>query len=93
MRWLSLASCVAFVLLAAALGMAFEYAPIAQDAAGGIAQKIFYFHVPSAYVMYIGVTACVLGSLGYLIQRRPGWDALAQAGAEYRWRWCSRPSC
>lgn len=73
---------VAFLFVSAALGMAWEYAPVAQEAAGGIAQKIFYFHVPSAYVMYIGVTACVLGSLGYLSQRTPGWDALAQAGAE-----------
>ena len=26
----------------------------------GIVQKIFYFHVPSAYAMYIGATACFL---------------------------------
>ncbi|MEZ4393309.1 MAG: cytochrome c biogenesis protein CcsA [Polyangiales bacterium] len=32
--------------------------------------------------MYIGVTCCVLGSLGYLITRRPSYDAFAQAGAE-----------
>lgn len=72
----------AFALVAATVAMALEYAPVAQEAAGGLAQKIFYLHVPIAYSMYIGVTACVLGSLGYLIQRRPGWDALAQAGAE-----------
>lgn len=82
MRWLSIASVVVFALVSAALVMAFEYAPVAQASAGGITQKIFYFHVPSAYVMYIGVAACVLGSIGYLIQRTPGWDALAQAGGE-----------
>ena len=82
MRWMPALAVIAFAAVAAALGMAWEYAPVAQESAGGITQKIFYFHVPSAYVMYIGVTACVLGSLGYLIQRRPGWDALAQAGAE-----------
>ena len=82
MRWLSIASVVVFALVSAALVMAFEYAPVAQASAGGITQKIFYFHVPSAYVMYIGVGACVLGSIGYLIQRTPGWDALAQAGGE-----------
>jgi heme exporter protein C len=62
--------------------MAFFYAPVAQCDAGCLTQKIFYFHVPSAYVMYIGVGACVIGSLGYLFQRSDGWDALAQAGAE-----------
>jgi len=73
---------LAFALMAAALWTALDWAPVAQDSAGGLTQKIFYFHVPSAYVMYIGVGACVLGSLGYLFQRTPGWDALAQAGAE-----------
>ncbi len=82
MRALPAISGVAFALMAAALWTALDWAPVAQEAAGGITQKIFYFHVPSAYVMYIGVTACVLGSVGYLVQRTPGWDALAQAGAE-----------
>lgn len=72
----------AFGLVAGALLMAFFYAPIAQCAAGCLTQKIFYFHVPSAYVMYVGVVVCLVGSLGYLAQRTGGWDALAQAGAE-----------
>ena len=82
MRWMPAISGLAFALMAAALWTALDWAPVAQDSAGGLTQKIFYFHVPSAYVMYIGVGACVLGSLGYLFQRTPGWDALAQAGAE-----------
>jgi heme exporter protein C len=82
MRWMPVISGLAFALMAAALWTALDWAPVAQESAGGLTQKIFYFHVPSAYVMYIGVGACVLGSLGYLIQRTPGWDALAQAGAE-----------
>jgi len=82
MRWMPAISGLAFALMAAALWTALDWAPVAQESAGGLTQKIFYFHVPSAYVMYIGVGACVLGSLGYLIQRTPGWDALAQAGAE-----------
>ncbi|HOD24453.1 MAG TPA: hypothetical protein PKK83_19285, partial [Polyangiaceae bacterium] len=32
------------------------------EAQMGIVQKIFYFHVPSAYAMYLGATACFLGS-------------------------------
>ncbi len=82
MRWISVIAGVAFALMAAALFMALDWAPVAQEAAGGLTQKIFYFHVPSAYVMYVGVGACVMGSIGYLLQRTPGWDALAQAGAE-----------
>jgi heme exporter protein C len=82
MRWLAPLAAVAFGLVATALLMAFFYAPVAQCDAGCLTQKIFYFHVPSAYVLYIGVGACVVGSLGYLVQRSHGWDALAQAGAE-----------
>lgn len=82
MRWLVLLAVAAFVLVATALLMAFFYAPVAQCDAGCLTQKIFYFHVPSAYVMYLGVGACLVGSVGYLLQRSRGWDALAQAGAE-----------
>jgi heme exporter protein C len=48
----------------------------------GIVQKIFYFHVPIAYSMYIGAVACFVGSAGYLARGTRGWDALARAGAE-----------
>jgi heme exporter protein C len=52
------------------------------EATMGIVQKIFYFHVPAAYSMYLGAAACFVGSAGYLYDSRPGWDALARAGAE-----------
>lgn len=48
----------------------------------GIVQKIFYFHVPSAYSMYLGATACFIGSLGYLFTGNDKYDAFARAGAE-----------
>jgi heme exporter protein C len=48
----------------------------------GIVQKIFYFHVPSAYSMYVGATACLAGSVMYLVKPSDVWDALARAGAE-----------
>lgn len=48
----------------------------------GIVQKIFYFHVPSAYGMYIGAGACFLGSAAYLLSPTDARDAFAKAGAE-----------
>ena len=48
----------------------------------GIVQKIFYFHVPSWYAMYLGAGACFLGSLGYFFKPTDGRDAFARAGAE-----------
>jgi len=52
------------------------------EATMGIVQKIFYFHVPAAYSMYVGAAACFVGSAGFLYDSRRGWDALARAGAE-----------
>jgi heme exporter protein C len=68
------------LLLLATIYVVFLRAPI--EAQMGIVQKIFYFHVPSAYAMYIGATACFVGSLGYLLKPLDIWDAIARAGAE-----------
>ena len=57
-------------------------APVAQPTAGGITQKIFYFHVPAWYAMYIGAGCCFLGSLLYFFRATDGRDAFARAGAE-----------
>jgi len=58
----------------------FLRAPV--EARMGIVQKIFYFHVPSAYAMYIGAAACFFGSLAYLVRPTDTRDAVARAGAE-----------
>jgi heme exporter protein C len=71
---------VTTVLLLICIYGAFLYAP--EERAMGIVQRIFYFHAPSAYAMYIGATACFVGSVGYLLRRTDVWDALARAGAE-----------
>ena len=68
------------VLLLATIHVVFLRAPI--EARMGIVQKIFYFHVPSAYAMYIGATACFVGSVGYHLKPSDRWDALARARAD-----------
>jgi len=40
--------------------------PEAQAQAGGLAQKIFYFHVPAAYALYLCGGVCFIGSAMYL---------------------------
>ncbi len=52
------------------------------EARMGVVQKIFYFHVPSAYAMYLGAGACFVGSVAYLVEPTDGRDAFARAGAE-----------
>lgn len=60
----------------------FVRTPEAQAAAGGLAQKIFYFHVPAAYAMYLAGGVCFLGSAAYLLRPTSVRDAWATAGAE-----------
>ena len=74
--WVSAAA----ALVGAAGYAIFAVAPV--EAQMGIVQKIFYLHVPSAYAMYLGFTACALGSAMYLLKKDPKWDAWALAGAE-----------
>ncbi|MET0593981.1 MAG: cytochrome c biogenesis protein CcsA [Polyangiaceae bacterium] len=52
------------------------------EKAMGVVQKIFYFHVPAAYAMYIGAAACFVGSVGYFLSPTDARDAFAKAGAE-----------
>lgn len=56
--------------------------PTAQMAAGGITQKVFYFHVPAAYAMYLSGVTCFIASAAYLVRATPGRNALAHAAAE-----------
>jgi heme exporter protein C len=76
---LLVAMALAFFLL---LYLVFFRAPVAQAAAGGYAQKIFYFHVPAAYAMYLSGFVCFIGSAAYLARETDGRNALARAGAE-----------
>jgi heme exporter protein C len=48
----------------------------------GIVQKIFYWHVPAAYSMYLAAGACLVGSGWYLATGNEKGDAIGQAGAE-----------
>jgi heme exporter protein C len=68
------------LLLALTLYWTFQKAPV--ELQMGIVQKIFYFHVPSAYAMYIGYALCVIGSAMYLVKRSDAWEAWAVGGAE-----------
>jgi len=79
-----------FYGLLAATALAFFYlvyfvflrAPTAQLQAGGLTQKIFYFHVPAAYAMYLSGIVCFVASAAYLAGPTDRRNAWAKAGAE-----------
>lgn len=48
----------------------------------GLVQKIFYFHVPSAMMMFLGAIVCGIASARYLFKSDPQADRLALAAAE-----------
>lgn len=48
----------------------------------GLAQKIFYLHLPLAWWGLISFFVVFCASIAYLITRAPKWDALAAAAAE-----------
>ncbi len=45
-------------------------------------QKIFYYHVPHALLLFVTVFVCGIASFGYLKTRKGSWDDVALAGGE-----------
>jgi len=71
---------LAVLALIAGVGAAFGYAP--REAVQGNVQRIMYLHLPAVLTAYVAFALVFLGSIGYLLTRRPGWDRLALAAAE-----------
>ena len=44
--------------------------------------RLMYVHVPAATLLYVGCAFTTLASAMWLWKRTPGWDALAETGAE-----------
>lgn len=68
------------ITLAFALWMALFYAP--REMMMGDAQRIFYFHVPSAWIGFLAFFVVFVASLVFLKTRQRRWDALSLASAE-----------
>jgi heme exporter protein C len=70
----------AFLLLAAATYGALIAAPT--EATMGLIQRIFYFHVSSAWTGFISFFLVFIGSVSYLLTRSLKWDWLSVSAAE-----------
>jgi heme exporter protein C len=68
------------ILLSYALYMALEVAPTEQTM--GDVQRIFYYHVPSAWTAFILFTINFGASIVYLAKRKPAADIVALTSAE-----------
>ncbi len=73
-------SVAAAVTMAFGAWMGFVYAPT--EAKMGFVQKIFYFHVPAAWMMLLSAPLMAVSSVAYLMTRKDGWDRLSDASVE-----------
>ena len=55
---------------------------VPREAIQGLAQKIFYVHVPSAILCYLGFLLGAIGGIGYLATGKEMWDRIEVAGVE-----------
>lgn len=71
------------VLAVASLGFGLYLAATSSpDTFQGEYVRIMYMHVPGAWLAFLAFGVTALGSAGWLITKRQGWDRLAEASAE-----------
>ena len=73
---------MALAILAAFVGAPTEFLM-------GDVQRIFYFHVPSAWMAFIAYFFVFTFSIAYLATRKPSWDRKALAAAEVGTLFCT----
>ena len=83
-RWLTV---LALLLLAGVYVRALVYTPV--EATQGLAQKIFYIHVPAAMWAETAMILVGLGSIIYLFTKDPRLDRFAAASAEVGTVFCA----
>jgi heme exporter protein C len=79
-RFLAVHGVVTAVAVAALLAGALLYAPT--DRLQGPSQRIFYIHVPAAWIGMLAFFVVFVASIGYLVTRASRWDRLAASSAE-----------
>jgi len=70
----------AFALLPISMAAIFLYAPT--ERVQGHVQRIFYLHLPLAWIAYLAFFIVFISSVLYLLKRSDHWDWLAHAAAE-----------
>jgi heme exporter protein C len=71
---------VAVILLVAATGMVFFYAP--EEAVMGQVQRVFYFHVAAGWVGMLGFLVAAVAGVVYLRSGRHNWDIVGLSAVE-----------
>ncbi len=69
-----------YVLMLLALYAIFLYAPVEKTM--GLVQKIFYIHVPAAFLAYLAFFITFIASIFYLYRKDSKWDTVAHCAVE-----------
>ncbi len=75
------------LLMLTALYLVFIWVP--NEKTMGLIQRIFYFHVPSAWIAFLAFGVVFFASIMYLIRRDEKWDLIAAHSAELGIVFCS----
>jgi heme exporter protein C len=79
-RFLSILDTITSILFVIAVGMVFFYAPT--EAVMGNVQKVFYFHVATAWVGMLGFMVAMVVGIVYLRTQDMKWDIAGLAAIE-----------
>ncbi len=55
----------------------------------GLIQRIFYFHVPSAWTAFVAFFVAFVANIAYLLRRAPKWDGLGVSAVEVGLAFCT----
>jgi heme exporter protein C len=78
---------VTLALMTASVFMVFDYVPT--EAEQGIVQRIFYFHVPCAWIAFAAFGLVAISGIFYLWLEQQVWDDLGYASAEIGMVFCT----
>lgn len=78
--WTTILTWAAAIMMMAGLAMVFLYAP--REANMGDVQRIFYFHLASAWVGFFAFFVTMASGVMYLWKNTKRWDSLGVASAE-----------
>lgn len=76
-----------FALVGVGVALSVFYAPM--DTSMGHIQKVFHLHLPAAVNTLLASSVVFIASIGYIWQRKPVWDDLAEAAARVTAVYCS----
>ncbi len=79
-RTLQILDLVTVLFFLAAVGMVFFYAPL--EAVMGQVQRVFYFHVATAWVGMLGFLVAAIAGVAYLVKQDRKWDIVGLSAVE-----------